>query len=69
MLLRNDTKGRNEEYTILGPWESDPDNNIISYLSPLGSVILNKTVGEQFNFFRNNENVSYVVEQISVVSI
>ena len=69
VLLRNDTKDRKEEYTILGPWESDPDNNVISYLSPLGNVILNKAEGEQFNFSINNENVSYVVEQISAVNI
>jgi transcription elongation GreA/GreB family factor len=33
-VLRNETTGKNEEYTILGPWESDPQT--ISFLtSPL----------------------------------
>jgi transcription elongation factor GreA len=63
-LLLNETKGIQEEYTILGPWESDPNNNIISYLSPFGSAILNKTVGEKFDFVINQERVSYLVENI-----
>jgi transcription elongation factor GreA len=67
VALRNKTAGQKEEYTILGPWESDPDHNIISYLSPFGGAILNKTVGEEFDFSINDEKVSYVVEQITAV--
>jgi transcription elongation GreA/GreB family factor len=40
VLLSNESNGENEEYTILGPWESDPYNRIISYLSQLGGAIL-----------------------------
>jgi transcription elongation factor GreA len=65
--LYNETADRKETYTILGPWESDPDHNIISYLSPFGGTILNKTVGERFVFSLNDEKVSYVVEHISAV--
>jgi len=57
--------GSREEYTILGPWESDPDNRVISYLSPFGSAILNKTAGEELDFSINEETVSYTVEAIS----
>jgi transcription elongation factor GreA len=64
-LLSNDSKGETEEYTILGPWESDPDNRIISYLSPLGGAVLNKKLGEQFEFSINNEKISYTVREIS----
>jgi transcription elongation factor GreA len=69
VALRNETMDRQEEYAILGPWESDPDNNIISYLSPFGGAILNRTVGERFEFSINDEKVSYMVEQIRAVSI
>ena len=65
VLLQNETEGRNEEYTILGPWESDPNNNIISYLSPFGSAILNKSAGERFDFEINEERISYLVESIT----
>jgi len=65
VVLFNESTGLKEEFTILGPWESDPNNNIISYLSPFGSAILNKTAGEKFDFSINNERVSYLVENIS----
>ncbi|MDR2103108.1 MAG: transcription elongation factor GreA [Treponema sp.] len=64
VTLINAANGEPEEYTILGPWESDPENRIISYLSPLGAAILNKTVGEQFEFSINDEKASYVVDKI-----
>jgi transcription elongation factor GreA len=67
VTLKNDSSGEQEIYTILGPWESDPDNDIISYLSPFGGAILNKAVGEQVDFSINDEKVSYVVELISGV--
>lgn len=36
-----------EEFTILGAWDTDVANHIISYLSVTGAAILNKTVGEE----------------------
>ncbi|GHV42530.1 transcription elongation factor GreA [Spirochaetia bacterium] len=68
VVLKNNTNGKQEEYTILGPWESDPDHNVISYLSPFGQAIQNRTVGEQFDFSINNEKVSYAVEQIAAAA-
>ena len=65
VLLLNETAGKQEEYTIFGPWESDPNNNIISYLSPRGSAILNREAGERFEFVLNDERVSYMVEKIT----
>jgi transcription elongation factor GreA len=64
VTLLNGTSGKTEEYTILGPWESDPENHIISYLSPFGGAILNKTVGDTVDFSINDEKVSYRVETI-----
>ena len=34
-------------YTILGAWDSDPDQGIIAYLSERGSMLLEKKVGEE----------------------
>jgi transcription elongation factor GreA len=65
VILLDRNSGQKEEYTILGPWESDPDNRIISYLSPFGGVILNKTEGDDFDFSINDEIKSYTVESIS----
>lgn len=69
VVLRNESEGKQEIYTILGPWESDPNNNIISYLSPFGSAILNKTVGERFEFAINEGKISYEVESITPAEI
>jgi transcription elongation factor GreA len=69
VVLNNDSGGNIEEYTILGPWESDPENRIISYLSPFGGAILNKKVGEQFDFSINDEKISYTVQDISVAAL
>jgi transcription elongation factor GreA len=65
--LLDKNSGNREEFTILGPWESDPDNRIISYLSPFGSAILNKAPGDEVVFSSNEETVSYVLEGISSV--
>ncbi len=34
------------EYSILGPWDADPDHGVISYLSPFAQVLLGRTVGD-----------------------
>jgi transcription elongation factor GreA len=72
-VLVNHNSGMEEEYTILGPWESDPKNRIISYLSPLGGTILNKKVGEEFEFAldktRAEEKATYRIKTITKVSV
>jgi len=35
-----------EEYIMLGPWESNPDRNILSFQAPFARVFMGKTVGE-----------------------
>lgn len=34
------------EYTIVGPTEADPNKSKLSYESPVGKALLNRTVGE-----------------------
>ena len=62
--LTNELSGEAESYTILGPWESDPANNVISYLSPLGKKLLNRKVGESLSFVINERKFQYKVERI-----
>jgi transcription elongation factor GreA len=69
VVLVNGATKKHEEFTILGPWESDPERQIISYLSPLGNAMLNRVVGEQFDFSIGGGKVSYTVELISAVSV
>ncbi len=67
--LYNDTESKAESYTILGPWESDPDNNVISYLSPFGGSVINKRVGESFDFVINDEKLRYTVKDIKLATL
>ena len=47
------------------PWESDPDNNIISYMSPFGNAILDKKVGDSAKFVINEHSYDYTVKAIN----
>ena len=69
VTLTNGKTGKDEVYTILGPWESDTDNNILSYMSPKGNAFLNKKVGENFVFSFNDTNCEYTVKSIKKASL
>jgi len=62
--LNNRKNGQPEEYIILGPWESNPTRNVISYLSPLGVALWDHRPGEELSFVINQNEFSYVVEAI-----
>lgn len=53
-------------YTILGPWESNPEQNVISYLSPLGAKLLRHKVGEKLDFVINERHYQITIESIEV---
>jgi transcription elongation factor GreA len=38
--------GKEETYTILGAWDSDPDRGIISYQTAIGQALLGRSVGD-----------------------
>ena len=46
ITLSSLAEDKTEKFTILGPWESEPSKNIISYTSPLGENLLSKSVGD-----------------------
>lgn len=64
-LLNKDTN-QNETYTIMGPWESDPDKGIISYMSPRGNALLDKKAEEEFSFRINETLYNYKVVKIEI---
>ena len=65
VTLHDNIENKDEVYTILGPWESDPDNNIISYMSPFGNAILDKKVGDSAKFVINEHNYDYTIKNIN----
>jgi transcription elongation factor GreA len=42
--------GEETKYQIVSPTETNPSEGKISYSSPLGKAMLNKTEGEEFEF-------------------
>lgn len=64
ITLMNNSTNKVEEYTILGPWESDPNNNIISYLSPFGVELFGHKVGDNMIFTINDRPYDYTVQDI-----
>jgi transcription elongation factor GreA len=64
--LYNKDSDASEEYVILGPWESNPSENVISYLSPLGNELWNHKKDENLSFVINERTYNYRVEEISV---
>jgi transcription elongation GreA/GreB family factor len=44
------TSGAKETFTILGAWDSDPDQGVISYLTPVAVALVNRKVGDEVEF-------------------
>jgi transcription elongation GreA/GreB family factor len=49
-------------FTVLGPWDSDPSQNILSYTSAAGATLLGVKQGESVPF----NDSTYVVDRIEV---
>tara|TARA_Y100000389_G_scaffold591_1_gene533 strand:- start:1760 stop:2317 length:558 start_codon:yes stop_codon:yes gene_type:complete len=54
------------EYTIAGEFESDPNNGIISFKSPLGSELIGSKVGDIVAIMRPAGDIEYEVLKIYV---
>jgi len=44
--VRNTRSNKIEHYTILGPWDSDAERGIVSYLAPLAEAFIGRKVGD-----------------------
>ena len=49
-VLVEDSKGNQVTYQVLGPWDTDPDNHILSFQSKFVQTMVGKKVGESFTF-------------------
>lgn len=45
-----DSKGEHLKFTLLGPWDADPEKRILSFQSKIAQSMKGRTVGEKFNF-------------------
>ncbi len=57
-----------EEYIMLGPWESDPDHNILSYQAPFAQFFLGKKVGDFVDVELPMHTGRYEVQEINVLT-
>ncbi|MEI9864218.1 MAG: GreA/GreB family elongation factor [Limisphaerales bacterium] len=60
---------QSESFTILGAWDSDPDQGIISYLTPIGQALLNRKVGEEVEFELHDTKRRLRIESIEPAKI
>jgi transcription elongation GreA/GreB family factor len=56
-LAQNETK---LVMTVLGPWDSDPKENVYSYQSPIGMSLMGKSAGDQIQW----NDATWTVERI-----
>ena len=63
--LLNMDKSMEEDFVILGPWESAPDKGVISYLSPFGNALLGAKKDEEVSFVINERRSHYKVVSIA----
>ena len=66
VTLLNLDSNQNVVYNILGPWESVPEKNIISYQAPLADEMLEAEVGEELHFEINGTKYNFKVLAIEV---
>jgi transcription elongation factor GreA len=57
--------GATAKYTILGVWDGDPDQNIISYKTPLGAALIGKRSGETVKVKMGSSEDTYSIISIS----
>lgn len=63
--VRSQASGQTTRYTILGAWDGDPDNHVVSYKTPLGAALLGKKVGEHITVKSGTNEEDYVIVSIA----
>jgi transcription elongation factor GreA len=60
---------RQDTFTILGAWDSDPDKGIISYLTPIGQALLNHKAGDEVEVELHGSKQRHRIEKIEAAKI
>jgi transcription elongation GreA/GreB family factor len=58
------TNNHQERFAIMGAWDGDPDNGLISYLTPVGQVLLNRKPGDEVELEFHGTNHRYRIDSI-----
>jgi len=62
--LANLSRGGEETYALLGPWDTDVERGVISYLSPVGRGLLGKGRGARAEIVLPEGAVAYEIKEI-----
>ena len=55
---------KQESFIVLGAWDGDPDNQTLSYLTPLGQAFLGKKPGDEAKLEVDEESRRYRIDTI-----
>lgn len=66
--LKNNLDDTEITYRIMGPWESNPSQNIISFLAPLGTRLLNHVPGDTVKFTINEQQYDFTVLSVEALT-
>jgi transcription elongation GreA/GreB family factor len=58
-----------ENYMILGAWDSDPDQGVISYLTPVAQALLNRKVGDEIDLTTSGQSRRLRIDAIAAVPV
>ena len=53
-------------YSLLGPWDGDPEHGVVSYMSPLGRALMDLAEGDEFEVQLPGGTEKYRVERIGL---
>lgn len=67
--LKNLGDGQTPTYKVLGAWDSDPDNFIIAYKTPLGQALLGKRLGEKVKVKIGSSEEEYEITKLDRIPV
>lgn len=65
VAVRNLKTNGEETYSVLGPWDGDPEHGVVSYRSPLGKALLDKKPGDEVDVELPEGSAKYAVLEIT----
>ena len=63
--VKSVANGNLTRYTVLGAWDGDPDNHVISYKTPFGAALLGKKVGDTVKVKTGTSEEEYQIVSIA----
>jgi transcription elongation factor GreA len=63
--VKAENGGPNLRYTLLGAWDGDPDNHILSYKTPLGAALMGKRAGDSVKVKTGTSEEGYTIVSLA----